>query len=340
MNNAIKDEKRKRIISLILEGRRVRKTIGTYLDARADFDGKMRSAYRICGTETGRRSTAIMQPPIRPIKLGIAFQTLTKHGDTGADLRRVFIPDPGHLFVEVDLSQAEARIVALLSNDLDLLDKFENGVDVHKLTAATIFGTTVDKIDSKMRFIGKESRHAGNYDVHKKRFMLMVNSDAKKFGIDINLSEWKANQILEAYAAMNPLLDLNFRAEIRKALDRDRTIINPFGRRRIFFDRLDDNMYREGYAQIPQSTVCDQVVKAMVAIKSRIPQVRFCGEAHDSFLAQVPEDLIDTWIPIFKEELEMPIDFYRCTLSRGILKIPAEAKIGKNYKDLTVWPAI
>jgi DNA polymerase-1 len=337
MNNAVKDEKRKRVISLILEGRRVRKTISTYLDAKADFDGRMRCSYRICGTETGRSSTSIMEPPVRPIKIGIAFQTMTKHGDTGADLRRMFVPDPGHVFVEVDLSQAEARIVAMLSNDTDLLDKFAKGVDVHKMTAATIFMTTVDKIDTKMRFIGKESRHAGNYDVKKKRFMFMVNSDAKKFGIDINISEWKAGQILDLYATMHPLLDSVFRAGIRDALDKTRVLTNPFGRRRQFFDRLDENMYREGYAQIPQSTVRDQVCKAMVAIKKRIPEVRFCGESHDAFLTQTPEDKLDLHIPIFQEEMETPIDFKNCTLSRGILVIPSDVKIGLNYKDLAKW---
>ena len=334
MNNVIKDDKRKRIISLILEGRRVRKTIGTYLEAKADFDGRMRSAYRICGTETGRSSTAIMKSPIRPIKIGIAFQTMTKHGDTGADLRSMYIPDPGHVFVEIDLSQAEARIVALLSEDEKLLKMFADGMDVHKITAATIFGCSVESIDTKMRFIGKESRHAGNYDVKKKRFMLMVNSDAKKFGIDINISEWRANQILESYANMHPLLDTNFRANIRRVLDTTRTIVNPFGRRRQFFDRLDDNMYREGYAQIPQSTVRDQVCQAMCAIKKRIPEIRFCGEAHDSFLVQAPEDKIDQWIPILKEEMEKPIDFKNCTLSRGILIIPSDAQVGLNYKEL------
>jgi DNA polymerase-1 len=264
---------------------------------------------------------------------------MTKHGDTGSDLRSMFVPDDGYVFVECDLSQAEARIVALLSDDTELLKMFAEGKDVHRITAATIFQTTVDKIDSQMRFIGKESRHAGNYDVKKRRFMMMVNSDAKKFGINISISEWKAGQILETYAKMHPLLEINFRTEVRKALDTTRTIINPFGRRRQFFDRLDDNMYREGYAQIPQSTVRDQVCRAMRNIKLRIPSIRFCGESHDAFLAQVREDDVDKYVPIFKEEMEAPINFKQCTLSRGVLVIPSDVSIGKNYKELKKYAA-
>lgn len=103
-NPKVKNEDHRKIINLILEGRQVRKSIGTYLMALPDFDGKMRTTYFPC-LETGRTSTSQQEPPIRPTievidengkkkkkALGIAFQTMTKHGDVGSDIRGMYVP--------------------------------------------------------------------------------------------------------------------------------------------------------------------------------------------------------------------------------------------------------
>jgi DNA polymerase I-like protein with 3'-5' exonuclease and polymerase domains len=100
----VTNEMHREVLELILEGRRVKKSITTYLMAVCDFDGRMRTTYFPC-LETGRSSTGQQEPPIRPEvevvdehgkkkkrKLGIAFQTLVKHGDVGPDIRRMFIP--------------------------------------------------------------------------------------------------------------------------------------------------------------------------------------------------------------------------------------------------------
>lgn len=92
------------ILELILEGRRVRKTISTSILALPDYDGRLRTTYFPC-LETGRSSTGQQEAPIRPSielrdfegkkkkrSLGFAFQTMTKHGDIGADVREMFLP--------------------------------------------------------------------------------------------------------------------------------------------------------------------------------------------------------------------------------------------------------
>lgn len=99
------DETKRRVVELILEDRRVRKTISTYLMAMPDYDGRMRTTYFPC-LDTGRSSTGQQDPPIRPQieiigedgkkkkkVLGTAFQTMTKHGDIGQDIRSMYIPD-------------------------------------------------------------------------------------------------------------------------------------------------------------------------------------------------------------------------------------------------------
>lgn len=104
LNNKNVSEKNKEIVSLILQKRRTDKTISTYLMALPDYDGRMRTTFFICN-ETGRTSTGQQDPPIRPTieirdekgkkkkkTIGTAFQTITKHGDIGQDVRSMYVP--------------------------------------------------------------------------------------------------------------------------------------------------------------------------------------------------------------------------------------------------------
>jgi len=343
--NHCKEELQKQILTDILLVRRVRKTLGTYLNASPDYDGRMRTSFRIVGAETGRSSTALLKAPLRPHKIGLAFQTMTKHGDTGSDLRSQFVADPGYVIVEIDSSQAEARVVALLANDMELLKLFDT-VDVHKLTSSWIFRVSPDHVTYELRFVGKTTRHAGGYDMGKKRLMEIVNTDAKKFHIDIQISEWRAGQILDTFHEFSPNIRGVFHTEVRQALrDNDRILVNPFGRRRQFFGRFDHELEKEGYAQIPQSTITDNTKRALLKIRDETANdVRMWGafsdttgifnEAHDALIALVRETEVDRYLSIAVPAMEMPIDFANCTLPRGIISIPSEAKVGKNYKDL------
>ena len=134
MRNAVKDPIKQSFLNLILRIRKVRKTLGTYVDSEVFPDGRYRTSYRIA-LETGRTSTSICEPPITTGQFGLAFQTITKHGDIGTDIRSLFIPDGGYILVEPDLSQAEARVVAILARDDKLLKMFEYKVDIHCVTS-------------------------------------------------------------------------------------------------------------------------------------------------------------------------------------------------------------
>lgn len=102
---SVKDPNIRKTLELILEGRRVRKSISTYMMALPDYDGRMKTSYFPC-LETGRTSTGQLDPPLRPTiqvidengkkkdkVIGIAFQTMTKHGDIGSDIRGMYVPD-------------------------------------------------------------------------------------------------------------------------------------------------------------------------------------------------------------------------------------------------------
>jgi uracil-DNA glycosylase family 4 len=325
-------------LNLILDIRKIRKTLSTYLKARPDFDGRMRCSWKILGTETGRSSTKKHKAPERPVQSGIAFQTLTKHGTVGTDLRRIFIPDPGCVFFQFDLSQAEARIVAVLSEDWELLDKFNSGLDVHSELSSAINGKQWDgkRASEDQRFLGKTGRHSFNYGVKKDRFALTVNTDAKKFGINLEISSWKANEILKMIRLKHPKTETVFQAGVEQALRETRTLRTPNGWERQFRDRMTDQLFSEGFAHIPQNTVRFKTANIMLAVKKEYPWVKFCIESHDAGVSgNIPEAKVDEIGRFVKEQARIPINFSRCTLSRDYnLVIPADIEVGYNYKDL------
>lgn len=327
----------RRMCELILEIRRL-KIAENKSGARPDYDDRMKTSFNIAGTETGRSSTKILKPPMRPEPIGMQFHSLTKHGDFGLEAREFLVADDGYVIVETDMSQAEARIVAEFGQDKLLKKLFAEKADVHRLTASWLFGIKPEQVTFETRFIGKTCRHAGNYDMMKHRLMTIVNTDAKKFHIDVTISEYKAGKILDTFHRFSPNIRGVFHEEIQRALrDNNNTLVNPFGRRRQFFDRWGRGLWKEAYAHLPQSTVPDHLRRAGIAAKRRFASghvdARFVVEAHDALVAIVKEGDVEEYVSIMHEEIEQPIDFAKCSLPRGFVVIPAETKVGHNYRE-------
>ena len=332
-NNRIKKPRERDILMRILELRKLKKALSTYVEAEPDWDGRMKTSYRIIGTETGRTSTSVLKPPVRHKRCGLAFQTITKHGDIGSDIRKMFIPDTGKIFMQIDLSQAEARVVTHLADDIETLRMFDT-IDIHKKTASWIFGKDMSAITKDERFIGKSSRHGGNYGLQKRTFAQDTNMKAKKYGINLVISEWRAGEILEIFHKHTPSIKGVFQRGIIEELRRTRRLISPNGRKRTFYERLNDDLYREGFAQIPQSTVTDHTKECALIIDEEYPEVDILLESHDALFMQVPEKEYLEYAKELKPIFERPIDFVDCSLSRGMLVIPCEIEIGYNAKDM------
>lgn len=359
MSKVSQDEKR--IISLILENRRVRKTVSTYLTALPDYDGRMKTTFFPC-LKTGRSSTGQQDPPIRPTievrdeegkkkkrSLGMAFQTITKHGDIGSDVREMFIPDSDdEIFLNADSSQAEARVIFLLAEDYQALEDIDTH-DYHALTASWFFGGTEDDYskrklgyESPTRFAGKTLRHAGHLGAGKMRAATTVNTEARKAGINFTIDIPTAGRALETFHRKQPKIQGIFQAGVIKCIQRNRQLIAPLpygidaphGGRRTFFERWGDDLYREAFSYLPQRAVSDNTKMAALRIKGRIPGIKIVVEAHDGLLFCVPKNRVSSYGTIIKEEMERPIDFSQCSLSRGSLVIPCELETGLNYKDL------
>lgn len=344
---------KKLILEDILEETRIRDQISRNINFTPDYDGRCKTSFNISATETCRSSTGVIKKPLRPKKLGLAFHTISKHGRLAKDIRSMFIPDPGKVFIQADSSQAEARVVAVLSKDWDLLEAFDK-IDIHRRTAGLVFGMTVglnlstnfvplvDELekDGPERFTGKTTRHAGNYLMGKARHMQEFNTSAQKAGINMSISEWRAGENLRLFHEASPKLSSNFHADIIETINSTRCLIDPFGGVRIFNGRWDDDIYKEGFANIPQRTVAHLVQGAGLAVYEEVQddtEVMFLSENHDSLLMQVPAGNWEPYAKLLKNHMERLIDFgLYCSLRRDYkLKIPCDIELSDtNYSEM------
>jgi len=327
------------VLESILYKRRYDKTIGTYILSEADTDKRMRTSYRICGTETGRTSTSTTKPPLRPFRnTGTSIQTWTKHGDIGQDVGHIYIADEGYEFEDFDLSQAEPRIVALLSEDYGLLERFDT-IDIHKESAGVCF--SLDEAvaqqmskDDIRRFIGKTTKNAANYDVRKRTLSGSINDDAKKFHLNVVVSEKEAGEMLDRIHAKYPNVRSVFHEEIKKALlDNNAILVGPYGAIRTFNERWGEQLWKEAFAHIPQNTVSEKIKRSALEAKRRKPGLLIIAEKHDalSILGKIEERKEN--IAMMRDIMEVPIDFSLCSLKRDKLVIPVGVEIGTRYND-------
>ena len=359
-----KDPAQRRACEIILEARKVEKTISTYLGALPDFDGKMKTTYFLC-LDTGRTSTGQLDPPIRPTidiesegvftgkrskkhkNIGTAFQTITKHGDIGSDVREQYEPAKGHLFVQGDSAQAETRVVFLLADDEDALKDIDTR-DYHAWTASWFFGGTEQSYSKRtlgfehpIRFVGKTLRHACHLGASFKRAATTVNTDARKYGIDIKIEDSFAKKAIAIFHAKQPKIQEVFHNGVVEALSSRRQVLHsavPFGinskvgGRRQFFERWGDELFRQAFSYIPQRSVSDNTKAAALRIRRKHRRLaRLILEAHDGLMYMIPENEVDYFAAILKEEMERPIRFDTCSIPRHDLVIPCEIEVGVNY---------
>lgn len=259
LSNVVKKDHHRRAINNILLKRRIEKTIGTYLLALNDFDGRMRTNYFLC-LDTGRTSTKLMEPPVRPgyevtelnwfgkkskkkKYIGAGFQVLTKHGDVGGDVREMYGPDlviyngvrEEEILLNADSNQAEARVIARLCNDDKMLAMYDSN-DIHALTASWFLGGTEEKYSKKVlgyecpeRFLGKTLRHAGHLGAKKTRAALEINTSARKYNIQLPMviSEKFCDLALKIFHKMSPAVQGIFQKEVIDVVSRTRVLIAP-----------------------------------------------------------------------------------------------------------------
>ena len=293
--------------SIILEYRKIQKLVTTYFNMTLDSDGRLRCQIKPTGTVTGRLATS---------------KTVYK---TGGNLQNIppaygycILPDPGYIFIEADLEQAEKRLVALITGDKNDIQDFKNGVDVHTRQAAKVLHKDESEVTKAERNkIGKPLNHATSYDVGYKTF-------ANTAGIPQN----EAYRILEKYHKEHPQLKKFFR-KIRKDLANSNVIYNLFGRPRSFYGYRDSQLYRSAYDYIPQSTTGDICNRAIIDLYEQGPSwLQLLMQIHDSILVQVPDD--ENHVASACEYIQK-FFYYTFEYNGHTLDIPVEFNIGYRW---------
>lgn len=311
---------------LILKIRKISKLKSTYIDVTLDEDERLRSSYNPVGTVTGRLASR-----------STIFGTGGNSQNQPSEFKKFLFADEGYIAYELDLSQAENRIVAYISPERKMIEAFETGKDVHSLTASLISGIDYDEIraqnaagvpanlgrkDKPWRYWGKVANHSLNYKIGPKHVALSY---------EIPLEE--AKYLIESYYSAYPGIR-QFHGWVEAEIKSKRRLVNCMGRTRMFLDRLEQ--LTKAYAYIPQSTVATKINHhGMLPLfyEERFRDVEILNQIHDSIVIQIKKEkgLNVHWeiLSALKESLETPISWKTLTFS-----IPAEIKGGTCLGEL------
>ncbi|MDA8363090.1 MAG: DNA polymerase I [Gammaproteobacteria bacterium] len=265
---------------VILEYRGIAKLKSTYTDKLPEMvnprTGRVHTSYHQAVAATGRLSSS--DPNLQNIPVRTA---------EGRRIRKAFVPEPGNRLLSADYSQIELRIMAHLSGDPGLLAAFEQGSDVHRATAAEVFGVSPDEVSDEMR----------------------RNAKAINFGLIYGMSSFGlAQQLRIDRGAAQAYIDLYFARYpgVRDFMDRTRAqahaagyVETVFGRRLYLPEINTANQARRQYAERTainapmQGTAADLIKLAMLAVDSWIlesgTQARMIMQVHDELVFEVPE---------------------------------------------------
>ncbi len=272
--------------------------------------------------------------------MGHSFQTIGKHGfalegvEYGKDLRSIFIPSSGYSFVECDLSQAEARVDAVLACDFNMLSVFDSPTGIHRLTGSWVYECKPEEIKKGLDLsdgtdhylISKVTRHAGERNITSLRLMMMI---AKEIQF--------CDKVLKIFHQNQPRIRQVFHRDVREQIQKERCLVSPRGRRRDFFGKIDESTINEGISFLPQAIVTDYIKWPLRNILSECRDyIRPLSESHDSLLCEVTQGREEEYGRVFKRCVEQPIDFRTCSLPRDFeLTIPMECEwSAENWQAL------
>jgi uracil-DNA glycosylase family 4 len=296
---------------ILLEIRKLSKLKDTYLDVQLDEDSRLRCSFNPVGAESGRLSSS------RTI-----FGTGTNLQNIPYEVRQFMLFDEDYIGYEIDLSQAENRIVAYVGNVVEMMRAFEAEQDVHKLTAGLIYQKAIDEVSPGERQWGKRANHGLNYDLGYRTFALYYE-----------ISENDAKYIVDRYHQAYPGIRQSFHIQVRQMLSVNRTVVNCMDRRRLFLDRWGDELFKSAYSFIPQSTVADIINERginYIYYNSDFAPIELLLQIHDSIVFQIPRTLpLDDHASLLwriKRYLETPLRW-----KSNSFVIPAEIKASSGH---------
>jgi DNA polymerase I-like protein with 3'-5' exonuclease and polymerase domains len=213
------------------------------------------------------------------------------------NVRKLFVPDHTYEFFDIDLDSADLRIVTWESNCLQMKQWFAEGkkpyVELMKEYYKNPNMTKHDKQYSAFKSLCHGTNYLGSANGVAPRVGLLVHEVDK-------LQKW--------YFGRNPEI-LAWQNKIKAQIDRQHFVRNAWGYRINAFDRIDDNIYREMVAWIPQSTVGILINHGLVNIDRNLKEVQVLLQTHDSLSGQYPCAGADHWQKRILEECTVPVPY-------------------------------
>ena len=299
----------------ILEYRTYRKLVSTYVDGLLKViaeDGRIHSTFNQTEARTGRLSSD------NPNLQNIPIRT-----ELGSRMRAFFTAKPGCVFVDADYSQIELRILAHISGDANMQEAFQSGADIHRSTAARIYGMPIEKVTPRLR----SSAKAVNFGI-------MYGKGAFSLSRDLNVSVREAEDFLKSYLAAYPNIDVYMKKTIEDAKSLG-YVSTLFGRRRALPELSSKNFQvRSGGERMArntpiQGTAADVIKLAMVRVSRRLRaenmESRLILTVHDELIVEAPEAEAQKAAALLREEMENCVHY--------AVPLTAEAGIGKTWLE-------
>lgn len=250
---------------------------GTFVQAPLDTDGRLRTSFNVCGTETYRFSSTQ-----NAFGTGLNMQNIPKGGETdGGELelpnvRKLFIPDPGHTFFDIDLDSADLRIVSWESECAWMKEQFKLGNKPYiEIMKEYYHDQTMSKNSHPREYaMFKSLCHGTNY-------LGTADGIAPRIGLLVHETE----RIQKWYFGLCPEIP-KWQDEIKKQVAGRKYVENAFGYRMYFLDRIEGTIFNQAVAWIPQSSVGCLINRAYVNIDRNLPEVEVLLQVHDSLAGQ------------------------------------------------------
>ncbi|MGH7548377.1 MAG: DNA polymerase I [Gemmatimonadales bacterium] len=301
---------------LLIEYRELSKLKSTYVDALPGFihpaTGRIHTSFNQTGAATGRLSSS--DPNL---------QNIPVRTPRGEAIRRAFVAAPGSLLLTADYSQIELRLLAHLSGDPAFVQAFERGGDIHRQTAAIIFGVRQEAVTPEMRARAKTINFAtiyGQGPFALSRQLSITQEEAKEF----------INHYFGRFAGVRVWLDRTV------AEARERGYVETlFGRRRYIPELKDKNFNIRAFGERTatnsplQGSAADLIKIAMIGIarglRARGLATRMLLQVHDELVLEVPEGEREVAMDVVKREME----------AAAALRVPlvVSVGVGRNWVD-------
>ncbi len=281
------------IIDMILEYRQLTKLKSTYADGLASYikeDGRIHGKFNQTITATGRISST--EPNLQNIPIRM---------ELGKEIRKVFVPKEGYVFLDADYSQIELRVLAHMSGDETLIKAYQEGKDIHRITASQVFHIPFDEVTSRDRSNAKAVN-----------FGIVYGSTGFGLSQNLNISKKEADQYIKKYFETYP--------KIKEFLDD----LIEFGKEKGYVETMyhrirpvpelkaSNFMQRSAGERIAmnspiQGTAADIIKIAMVRVNEKLKDMKLKSQlilqVHDELLVETHEDEVDLVRKILHDEM-------------------------------------